>query len=407
MKNFLLIMKPSLLLLNAKRIFFKIKYLVVLMIFLSSNVAYNQTLPYKVNKRLLVMSGGGARGAWGIGVAEQLVKKHGGYKAVFGTSTGSLCAPLILLQKFDLLEQAYTTVDQKGIFNVNPFKIDTTKSSVTTNLKITNALWRLLCAKPTLGESKKLRERMGNFFSADDYATLKKDSLYLAVAVTNMRNGNLEIKNSTSVKNYDTICNWIWASANEPLWMSYYPQKKPFAVGPYVDGGLRAIVPLLNAVDYAIINNIDSIDVIVNNSYNNIDNNWVPDQKNKKGWLKGLERILSIYDESTLQYSIQLATYYAKVYDLEEQLKKAKGESHKSNEADYITISIYFMDTLTASSYQSELGFFKSKMQQLLKKGQNYDINHPGEEAIKGVNKVNTTKLIFKMNRHYKDIIIR
>ena len=58
----------------------------------------------KPGNRILVVSGGGARGAWGVGVVSSFYKTSGGYKAVFGTSTGSLMAAFILLQQFDELD---------------------------------------------------------------------------------------------------------------------------------------------------------------------------------------------------------------------------------------------------------------------------------------------------------------
>src|ERR1700744_2503174 len=83
------------------------------------------------DERILVCGGGGARGAWGAGYAKYLdstlrSKNAGfkGYNNVYGTSTGSLMAPLILLSDFGKLKTVYTTTNQKRIFNVNPFKLD-------------------------------------------------------------------------------------------------------------------------------------------------------------------------------------------------------------------------------------------------------------------------------------------
>ena len=62
----------------------------------------------RYNDRLLVISGGGSRGAWGAGFAKKLTQDFGVYKVGFGTSTGSLMLPLIITNHFDKLKEAYT-----------------------------------------------------------------------------------------------------------------------------------------------------------------------------------------------------------------------------------------------------------------------------------------------------------
>jgi hypothetical protein len=82
------------------------------------SVFSQSTKPY--NDRLLVVGGGGARGAWGAGYAQYLTRKNGPYKVAFGTSTGSLMIPMIILNDLTTLKTAYTSVTQKSIFNINP-----------------------------------------------------------------------------------------------------------------------------------------------------------------------------------------------------------------------------------------------------------------------------------------------
>src|SRR5258706_14547762 len=106
-------------------------------------ISYAQQVYKKPGNKILVVSGGGARGAWGVGVAKSLYNIQGGYRAVFGTSTGSLMAPLILLQRFDSLASYYTSVTQESIFSRNPFKVKKINGTVTTQLKVFNEIWRL------------------------------------------------------------------------------------------------------------------------------------------------------------------------------------------------------------------------------------------------------------------------
>jgi len=72
----------------------------------------------------LVVSGGGSKGAFGGGVAQYLIEEEKKeYDLLIGTSTGSLLVPFIAIKKMDILKEAYTTVTQKDIFKINPFKV--------------------------------------------------------------------------------------------------------------------------------------------------------------------------------------------------------------------------------------------------------------------------------------------
>ena len=101
------------------------KYILLIVLWLTAAQGWSRTPAADTSKRLLVVSGGGARGAWGVGVLSELIKRQGGYKAVFGTSTGSLMAPMILLQDMDILDTAYTHVTQDSILIRAPLRSNT------------------------------------------------------------------------------------------------------------------------------------------------------------------------------------------------------------------------------------------------------------------------------------------
>ncbi|MBS1496204.1 MAG: patatin-like phospholipase family protein [Bacteroidetes bacterium] len=67
-------------------------------------------------KKALVVSGGGSKGAFAVGVIKHLVQDFAlNFDVVVGTSTGSLIAPLAALGKLDILEQLYTTISNDDI----------------------------------------------------------------------------------------------------------------------------------------------------------------------------------------------------------------------------------------------------------------------------------------------------
>lgn len=212
----------------------------------------------QTNHRILVVSGGGARGAWGAGFAKRLSDSLGVYNVVFGTSTGSLMGPLVLLGDFERLQRAYTTVTQDKIFDVNPFK----KNG---ELRTYNSVLRVLFRKQTLGESHNLRKLIDVFVKEEDYAKIRQSKV-LGVAVVELTSGEKQVKLSTNIASLKEMKDWIWASSNQPVLMSYhFAETGKGEKGYFVDAGIQETVPVSEALQYAAERKeITSIDVIVN-----------------------------------------------------------------------------------------------------------------------------------------------
>jgi NTE family protein len=342
----------------------------------STAVTPSAAAAQSTSKRLLVISGGGARGAWGVGVIAELIRLHGGYKAVFGTSTGSLMAPLILLKDIDTLEQAYSNVTQNSIFSKNPFNVtyDANTGTVTTSLKKFNAIWRFIWGYRTFGETKNLLKLIQQFLTPTRYDSLLQGfhdtQLALAVAVTNTRTGKLEMIYDTSFKKgqYNELCRWIWASANEPLYMSYVKMGDAY----YVDGGVREVIPIQEGLNYAIDHDIDSVDVVINNARVPINQNWNADSS---GILSGLERLLDIYGLGIVQYNESYARLLANYFDQVGSLPNRSANPTPippDSAKQYIHLKMYWMPDSLAQKYQDALGFVKAPMQYLIAQGHLY-----------------------------------
>jgi len=247
------------------------------------------------NFRVLVVSGGGARGAWGGGVAETLTSENRHhYDVVIGTSAGSLLAPFIVTGDFNNLKRVYTDVNQRRIFNVNPFK---TKGKKTGDIKGLQAVFRVLLGKRTLGETKRLRKYIYEELPSDLYEAVL-DSGNFIVTTVNFSTGEIVYR---SARLFDTrnmqpkidsdksdkwiqrdlrnrkdslreaMLTWIWVSANQPVLMSLHATKDADGKKSYwVDGGVRENVPVIKGLktilDSQGLEGIDTLDVIVNNS---------------------------------------------------------------------------------------------------------------------------------------------
>ncbi|MEL6559331.1 MAG: patatin-like phospholipase family protein [Bacteroidota bacterium] len=224
----------------------------------------------------VVISGGGAFGAWGVGVAQALNKVNKQeYSLGVGTSTGSLMGPLVLLEDFETLIEAYTSVTQDDIFNVNPFK----KNG---KLRAGNFLERIVLKKNTVGETKNLRKTIEKFFPEEDFNKLKSANKEFVAATVSMTTGITHYK-STNDNQYQDMVEWMWCSANQPVFMSLVKKDNDY----WADGGLKQLLP----VKYALDKRAKVVDIIVHNTPDfGRQDTWKP-----KGILSVLEKTIAIF----------------------------------------------------------------------------------------------------------------
>jgi NTE family protein len=199
-------------------------------------------------KKALVLSGGGAKGAWSGGVIEYLVKEQNrSWDLVIGTSTGSLLSPLSAIGEIDRLKEAYTTVDNKSIFNIEPFN---KKGKV----RLLNALWRVLTKKTSLGQANNLKKKIKEIISEEDYNRIRKEGKEVVAVTSNMTKFKSELK-STKTETYDSFCEWLLCSSSVPL--LFEVQNNDGC--EYLDGGVLNTTPLQDAIDLGAT----EIDVII------------------------------------------------------------------------------------------------------------------------------------------------
>lgn len=189
------------------------------------------------NKHIAVIGGGGSHGCDTVG---KLLAMRPDYDTLIATSTGALMGGLVLLEQWDKLKNAYTSVNQKDIFNVNPFKPDG-------SLKKIHSAWRILRNKQTIGENIPLLRLIKKFFTIKDYnkiKALKKEFIVVVQEVSKNPTGNKKQYISIQDHNYNDFCLFIWASASVPVISSIVEINNRF----YVDGGLTETVALKKAI---------------------------------------------------------------------------------------------------------------------------------------------------------------
>ena len=195
--------------------------------------------------KALVISGGGAKGAYGGGIADYLMRgKKNEYDIFVGTSAGSLLVPLLAAGEVERLKQKFTSVTQKDVFKRNPFIIKKRGNIFTTKINHLNTLKMFFKKKKTFGDSSNLRKLIGETFRKEDYHKIKKSKKELIVTVCNLTEHSTEYK-SIHDCSYDDFCDWMWISANFVPFMSLVIKNGH----EYADGGYGDYLPIHPAID--------------------------------------------------------------------------------------------------------------------------------------------------------------
>jgi NTE family protein len=201
-----------------------------------------------MKKTALVVSGGGAKGAFAVGAIEVLKQKGISIDFVTGTSTGALIAPLVSVGEIEKLAEIYTSVRTKNIIRYN---------------------WRKFFWN-SLYDTKPLKKLITKIMK-DRFEALQNSSIPIYLCSVGLNTGDVKYytqnecdhPNVYSWGDFDGFVNAVLASTNQPFIM---PAIK---IGDelHVDGGVREIVPLKLAYELGA----NTIIVIANSTRNHPD----------------------------------------------------------------------------------------------------------------------------------------
>jgi predicted patatin/cPLA2 family phospholipase len=251
--------------------------------------------------KCLVVSGGGAKGAFAGGVIEYINEE---YDLYIGTSTGALIIPLAAADELKKLKECYTTTTQKDIFKVNPFKIKKrADGSFDVDMNYLNIAYNLIIRrKKSFGDSSNLRKKIEKFVSPTEFDAIKASNIDVVICVTNSNLGVAEyksIKDCTLSEFHD----WIWAST------SAFPFMDSVVVNGqhYVDGGFTDPSPIQEAINRGAT----EIDVVVLKPE---DGRLINEPL--KNPLQGLGRMIDVMLKEINKDDIQIASLNAKGGDV-------------------------------------------------------------------------------------------
>jgi len=204
----------------------------------------------------LVISGGGSKGAFAGGVAEYLIKNKGkDYDLFVGSSTGGLLVSHLALGKIDKIKKVYTSISQKDIFSINPFKIKQfPDGKFDVSINHWNTVKSFILKRQCFGDSINLRKLIRGALSFEEYQEILALEKQVVVSVSNLTKYRTEFKSNTDYS-YTDFIDWIWASANYVPFMSIVNKHG----NEYADGGFGSHTPVQAAIDLGA----KSVDVIV------------------------------------------------------------------------------------------------------------------------------------------------
>ncbi len=195
--------------------------------------------------KALVISGGGSKGAFAGGVAQYLIEElKRDYQLYIGTSTGSLLASHLALQKIEKIKNVYTNVTNDSIFNVCPFVVKQKHGSQNIAINHLTVLFNMLRGSKTFGESLNLKNLIKNTLTEEEFLVLKHAIKDVVVTVSNLSLNQVEYK-SLKDFDYENFCEWVWISCNYTPFMTLV--KKDGC--EYADGGLGNMVPIEEAIN--------------------------------------------------------------------------------------------------------------------------------------------------------------
>lgn len=185
-------------------------------------------------KNALVISGGGAKGAFAVGAIEVLREKQISFDIVSGTSTGALIAPLAVTDEIQLLRSVYTGVETDDIVKLrNIIDILTTDS---------------------IYDSTPLWELINSLIPEERYQKIIQSPTEMIVTTVDLQSGGLVYWNQhTSGPNGGPmqrreLLRAVFASGSMPVLMP--PVQIDNSDDQHVDGGVREIAPLSVAIDH-------------------------------------------------------------------------------------------------------------------------------------------------------------
>jgi NTE family protein len=197
-------------------------------------------------KRALVVSGGGSKGAYSVGVIKALLESGRKYDVVAGVSVGALIGAHIASFPPDKQWENYA-----GLERVWTEKVRNNKSIYKGHAPgFLTYIWSLW--KKGLYTMKPLRQIVAEEMKSE---ALLNSGVEFEVGVVSLQSGKYKAVNlSSNATNNEKAVDWIWASCIFPVLF------EPVEIDgeQWVDGGVRDVIPIKDVMKYGVTH-IDAV----------------------------------------------------------------------------------------------------------------------------------------------------
>jgi NTE family protein len=195
-------------------------------------------------KTALVISGGGSKGAFAVGVVRELANSFPdiNFDILVGTSTGALIVPMVASEELDLLERLYTTVKTEDII---------IKGNIVTRV----------LGDVSLFDAKPLGNLLKEYYNEARSNAILQSGKQIYLATVCLQTGKavyfatqtppiVTDYEVVKLNNVDEFRRAVMASACQPVFMQPIEVKKgSLPLRQYVDGGVREYAGIQLAID--------------------------------------------------------------------------------------------------------------------------------------------------------------
>lgn len=186
----------------------------------------------------LVVSGGSAKGAFAVGVAQRLQENlNVTFDLVAGASTGAIIAPLVVTNELSVLEELYSTFSTREILmERNPLDIIRTGS---------------------VFETSALRSILEDTYTEERWEKIRTSTKQMFITTVNLQSGRVvhfhtgpdaqtdQDSDLIRITSRDMLLDSVFASAMQPVIMPTVP----IGDDQYVDGGVKEVFPVKIVID--------------------------------------------------------------------------------------------------------------------------------------------------------------
>ncbi len=191
-----------------------------------------------MTRRALVLSGGGAKGSFQIGVMEEIILKRGlDFEILCGVSVGALNASFLAQAPFDPSRPEVSLQNLKDAFTtLRRLWLEEIKGNESVYLKRPGSDAGIVVGADSIYNPEPLRKLLKKYLNPK---SLAKSNRILKVQYVSLETGKLKTANNRSPR----VIDYVLASGSMPY---YFP---PVEIGKehLVDGGIRDITPLSQA----------------------------------------------------------------------------------------------------------------------------------------------------------------